>query len=295
MKLSVVLAVRNEEENLAACLTSIKGIADEIVIVDEYSVDKTVEIARRYGARIVEEPHHEIFHITKQKALDLAKGEWILQIDADEIITAELASEMKEIINSDSLNLDEITNRKFEDTKNKMKANLFRRHERAIEQRDGSIGTKHGEIVAFFIPRVNLFLGKPLIHAGVYPDAAIRLVKKGYAKFPAKSVHEQMEINGQVGWLFNDMLHNDSPTLFKYIKRLNRYTDLHASELKEKKAPRNMMYLFYYSIFKAKVKFLMLYFRYKGFQDGIRGFLWSAFSAWHFPIAYFKYWTGGEK
>ncbi len=285
IKLSIVLAVRNEELNLANCLDSIKGIADEIVIVDEYSTDRTVEIAKKYGARIYEEPHHEIFHITKQKALDLAKGEWILQLDADEIITPELREEIKEIVKmSDS----EINKRRIV---NKKKWNLFMRHERLVEQRDGSIGTKEGEIAAFFIPRVNLFLGKPLIHAGVYPDPAIRLVKKGKAHFGLKSVHDIMQIDGKVSWLVNDMLHNDSPTLSKYIMRLNRYTDLHATELSEKKAPKNILYFYYYCIFKAKMKFLSLYFRHKGFKDGLRGFLWSAFSAWHFPIAYFKYWT----
>lgn len=292
MKLSVVLAVRNEEANLASCLESIKSIADEIVVVDEHSTDKTMEIAKRFGARVYEEPHHEIFHITKQKAIDYAKGEWILQLDADEIITPALREEIKQIVNADNLDLDQIAQNKFADSKNKQKANLFRRHQKAIEQRDGAIGTKSGEITAFFIPRVNLFLGKPLVHAGVYPDAVIRLVKRGYAKFPAKSVHEQIEINGKVGWLLNDMMHNDSPTLSKYIMRLNRYTDLHAEELKERKAPRTVLYFYYYSIFKAKIKFLSLYIRHKGFQDGMRGFLWSAFSASHYPIAYFKYWTG---
>jgi glycosyltransferase involved in cell wall biosynthesis len=69
MKLSVILAVRNEEANLNSCLASIKDIADEIVVVDEYSTDRTVEIARKFGARIYREPHHQIFHITKQKAI----------------------------------------------------------------------------------------------------------------------------------------------------------------------------------------------------------------------------------
>ncbi len=294
IKLSVVLAVRNEEANLASCLSSIKDIADEIVIVDEYSTDKTIEIAKKFGSRVYEEPHHEIFHITKQKALDAAYGEWILQLDADEVITPALANEIKEIVNTDNLKIDEITNKKFEDPKNSKKANLFLRHQKIIEERDGPVNTKHGEISAFFIPRVNLFLGKPLVHAGVYPDAVIRLVRNGKAKFPAKSVHEQIEVNGKVSWLFNDMLHNDSPTLSKYIIRLNRYTDLHSEELKARKAPKNLFYLYYYAIFKAKVAFLMLYIRHKGFQDGIRGFLWSAFSVWHYPIAYFKYWTGGN-
>ncbi len=291
MKLSVVLAVRNEESNLASCLDSIKDIADEIVVVDEYSTDKTVEIAKKYGARVYEEPHHDIFHVTKQKALSLAKGEWILQLDADEIVSTELLNEIRQIVNSDNSEIFKLTEAKFMDPKNGKKSKLFLRHQKLIEQRDGTIGKEDIEISAFFIPRVNLFLGKPLIHAGVYPDAVIRLVKRGRAQFPAKSVHEQIQVNGKVSWLFSDMLHNDSPTLTKYIMRLNRYTDLHASELKERKAPKNILYFYYYCIFKAKIKFLSLYFRHKGYMDGVRGFLWSAFSAWHFPIAYFKYWT----
>ncbi|HWA52027.1 MAG TPA: glycosyltransferase family 2 protein [Patescibacteria group bacterium] len=292
MKLSVVLAVRNEEANLANCLESIKAIADEIVIVDEHSTDKTVEIAKKFKARVYEEPHHEIFHITKQKALDYAKGEWILQLDADEIITSELREEIEKIIKADNLELDEKTEAKFNDPKNSKKAKLFLRHQRILEQRDGSVDVMNGEIAAFFIPRVNLFLGKPLIHAGVYPDPAIRLVRKGKAHFGLKSVHDIMQIDGRVSWLFNDMLHNDSPTLNKYVMRLNRYTDLHAEELKEKHAPKNLLYLAYYSFYNFVIKFSTLWLRHKGYEDGIRGFLWSMFSAWHFPIAYFKYWTG---
>ncbi len=285
VKLSVVLATRNEEANLGACLQAVKDIADEIVVVDESSIDSTREIAKSFGAKVFKVQHNEIFHITKQKALDEATGDWILQLDADEVVTPALCDEIVEVIN---LSDGEILVRKILD---KRKWNLFKRHQNLIEQRDGTISRKTGEVVAFFIPRVNLFLGKPLVHAGVYPDAVIRLVKKGKAGFPMKSVHEQMWIDGEVSWLFNDLLHNDSPTLKKYLMRLNRYTDLNAKELLERKAPKNIIYFYYYSVVKAKLKFISLYIRHKGFMDGIQGFVWSFFSAWHFPIAYFKYWT----
>jgi len=277
-KISVVLAVRNEEANIGKCLDSVKDIADEIVIVDEYSTDKTVEIAKEYGARVILEPHHEIFHITKQKALDAATGNWILLLDADEVVTPELGKEIRETIE----------NGPIPGKLNK----LFERHQKLIEKRDGPIGEKTGEVVAYFIPRLNMFLGRPLIHAGVYPDPAIRLVRKGKAHFTGKSVHDIMKIKGEIGWLSNHMLHNDSPTLKRYFIRLNRYTDLHAGELKEKKVPKNLFYLiFVYSFFKPLYIFLNLFFRHKGFLDGISGFLWSMFSAMHYPIAYFKYWT----
>jgi len=278
-KLSIVLATRNEEENIGRCLASIINIAGEIIVVDEESTDKTVEIARKYGAKVFTEPHHEIFHITKQKALEKASGEWILQLDADEVVTPELATEIKLVINNSTLEIPP------------EKLRLFRRHQELIEKRDGKIGITGGDIVGYFIPRRNMFLGKPLIHAGVYPDGVIRLVKRGFAHFPQKSVHEQIELNGGVAWLSGDLLHYDSPTLKRYLARLNRYTDLQAEELSDNGVSKGLIGFFQYTIYKPLYTFVNLYFRHLGFLDGVRGFLWSFFSASHFPIAYFKYIT----
>ncbi len=283
MKLSVVLATRNEEENIARCLESVKSIANEIIVFDEYSTDKTAEIAKKLGAKVYLEEHHDIFHITKQKALEKAKGEWILQLDADEVVTPELAKEITQKIQTEKNQ----KNKTIESSKLK----LFERHQKLIEERDGKIGKDTGEIVGYFLPRRNMFLGRPLIHAGVYPDGVIRLVKNGYAWFPQKSVHEQIQLNGKVGWLNGDLLHYDSPTLKRYVSRLNRYTDLHAHELKAKKVSKSVFGFIQYTIYKPLYTFVILYFRHLGFLDGVNGFLWSFFSALHFPIAYFKYVT----
>ena len=175
----------------------------------------------------------------------------------------------------------------LQDLARRLRVELARR---LVEQRDGRIGKSSDETVAFFIPRRNIFLGEALIHAGVYPDGVIRLIKRGKAKFPAKSVHELMEINGRVAWLFNDLEHHDSPTIKRYIERANRYTDLTAAEFKDKHTPINVFYLLIYSLVKPLFVFLKLYIRHRGYLDGIRGFIWSLFSALHFPIAYFKYW-----
>ncbi len=287
-KLSVALAVRNEEENLARCLDSVKGIADEIVIFDEYSTDNTVEIARSYGAKVFEEPHHEIFHITKQKAIEKCTGDWILQLDADEVVTPELAREIRDVIEMSDREI------KLRKPSNQKKWNLFMRHQKVVEERDGKIGEETGEVVAFFFPRLNMFLGKPLIHAGVYPDAAIRLIKKDKAFLPAKDVHEQMVIKGEVSWLFSDLEHYDSPNLSRYLWRSNRYSSLLADEFEQKKLTKSIIVLFFYSTIKPIYEFLVYFIRHKGFLDGIPGFLWSAFSALRFPIAYFKYYTRGS-
>ena len=281
--LSVVLATRNEEENVGRCLGSVKGIADEIIVVDEYSTDKTREIAKSLGAKVFLEPHHDIFHITKQRALEKATCDWVLQLDADEVVTQKLAKEIKLVISDQSLVI------------RPEKQKLFLRHQKLIEKRDGGIGRSTGETIGYFIPRRNMFLGKPLIYAGVYPDGVIRLVKKEKASWPQKSVHEQINLDGEVSWLSSDLLHYDSPTFERYLSRLNRYTDLKKEEFEQEKLSKNVSVLFFYSFAKPTLVFLNLYVRHKGFLDGMRGFIWSLFSALHFAIAYFKYWTEGRK
>lgn len=288
-KLSVVLATRNEEKNIGPCLESVKDIADEIVVVDEESTDKTVSIAKSYGARIYTVKHEPIFHVTKQKALDFARGDWILQLDADERVTPQLAKEIREVVEMD---YKELMGRRIGEPQ---RLKLFKKHQQLLEQRDGKIGRETGEIVAFFVPRLNFFLGKPLVHAGAYPDASIRLVKKDRAHFPAKSVHEIIHVDGEVAWLYNDLEHQDSPTFTRYIERMNRYTDLRARELMEKGVPKNILTFINYSFYKPSATFLNLYLRHKGFLDGMRGFIWSLFSSLHHPIAYFKYWQEGKK
>ncbi|MFC1625080.1 glycosyltransferase, partial [Patescibacteria group bacterium] len=93
-KLSVVLSTYNEEKNIGDCIKSFKGIADEIIVFDESSTDKTRIIASKLGAEVTKVKHEAIFHKTKQKAIDKATGEWILQMDADERITPELSKEI---------------------------------------------------------------------------------------------------------------------------------------------------------------------------------------------------------
>lgn len=102
MKLSVVLATFNEEENIGNCLDSVNAWCNEIVVVDGFSTDKTREIAKTYGARVVKTKNVSIFHINKQKAIDLARGDWILQLDADELVTDELKKEIDGIINNNN-------------------------------------------------------------------------------------------------------------------------------------------------------------------------------------------------
>ncbi len=92
--LSVILITRNEEANLADCLASLEGIAQQIVVVDTNSSDGTLEIARAHGAVISQPADWPGFGPQKNRALDLATGEWVLSLDADERLTPALRSEI---------------------------------------------------------------------------------------------------------------------------------------------------------------------------------------------------------
>jgi glycosyltransferase involved in cell wall biosynthesis len=99
-RLSVVIAVKNEEKNIRDCLEGVKW-ADEIVIVDDVSSDKTVEISRGYTQNIFFDDSHGNFHKNKNLGLDKALGDWILSLDADERVTVELAAEIRDAIIKD--------------------------------------------------------------------------------------------------------------------------------------------------------------------------------------------------
>lgn len=284
-KLSVALATYNEEANLAQCLESIRQLADEIIIVDGSSTDKTVEIAEKFNAKVLIKDNPPIFHINKQKALELCQNEWILQLDADEVVSPDLASEIKEII---KMNQDQINNRKLEGRDIK----LFCRHQKLLEQRDGGYGVENGDIVAFFIPRKNNFLGKFLRYGGTYPDGVIRLVKNQKAIFPCKSVHEQITIDGRVSWLKNSLFHYDSPTLSRYHLRASRYINLKVQEFRDINVKINTKNFIYYVFYKPLQVFLMMIFRHKGILDGWRGVTFAFFSGLHYPIAYLIYLKG---
>jgi glycosyltransferase involved in cell wall biosynthesis len=281
-KISVVLATFNEESNIKDCLESVKGFADEIVIVDGTSTDRTVEIAREYTDKITVRENPPIFHINKQMAIEKAKNPWILQMDADERITPALAKEIVKVTEMSDQELEEYES-KLPDRK------LFLRHQRLIEERDGRVGDAEGQFSAFFIPRRNYFLGKYLKYGGTYPDPAIRLIRKGKAFLPAKDVHEQMSVEGRVGWLQNYMLHIDSPTFSRYLERNNRYINLITREMKEKKTPKSLGNFISYMVIKPIWWFGWTLTRYKGLLDGFQGIIFSFFSALRFPRAYFRY------
>ncbi|GAB7140139.1 beta 1,4 glucosyltransferase [Deferribacterales bacterium RsTz2092] len=97
MSLSVAIMSFNEEHNIGRCLATVKDIADEIVVVDSLSTDRTIEIAKSYGAKVYSEPFKG--HVAQQNSsLDKCTSDWVLFIDCDEAVSPELAVSIKQAI-----------------------------------------------------------------------------------------------------------------------------------------------------------------------------------------------------
>jgi glycosyltransferase involved in cell wall biosynthesis len=261
--ISVVLATHNEEKNLPKCLDSVRDLTDEIIVVDGSSTDKTVQIARKYGAKVIVTENLPNFHINKQKAIELATKDWILQLDADERVSPELREEIKKSIENCPL------------------------------RREASKLKNENCLNGYWMPRKNWFLGRFLMKGGQYPDYTLRLYRRGKGRLPQVHVHEQAEVVGKVGYLNHALLHYPYENFASYLEKWNRYNSLLASQIKEKVKNRSFfirpVYAVGYLIVKPAHWFLTTYIRHKGFMDSWPGFIFSLFSALRFPVSYIKY------
>ena len=110
--ISAIIITHNEEKNLRACLQSLE-FCHEVVIVDRDSSDRTQAVASEFNARFYSRPDWKGFGIQKQRCLELAKGDWIVSLDADERIPGNLAREILSVINSEHLNAFRIKRQTF--------------------------------------------------------------------------------------------------------------------------------------------------------------------------------------
>lgn len=252
--LSIAIATRNEEENIEKCLRSLNDWVTEIVVVDGASEDKTEEICQKFKVRLLKEKNEKMFHLNKQKAIEACKGDWILQLDADEIVSKDLREEITHVINSSTTT------------------------------------HKSQPVNGYWIPRRNFFLGRFLKKGGQYPDYTLRLYRRNKGRLPCKSVHEQAQVDGKTSYLKNPLLHYPYPDFSHYLDHFNLYTTIAADELKEKNVSFSFYNFILYFIIKPKFWFVLTFLRHKGYIDGFSGFVFSLFSALRFPVSFVKYW-----
>jgi glycosyltransferase involved in cell wall biosynthesis len=184
--LSVCIITHNEEANIGRTLDSVKGIADEMIVVDSGSKDRTVELARARGARVFVE-EWQGFSKQKNAAMAKASGDWILSLDADEEVSLELAASIQALLKS---------------------------------------GGTAPEFAGYMVGRKNIYLNRWLKRSGYYPDRKLRLVRRWMGEFEDRAVHESMHSTGKIGRLNGDLIHHAYATLESFIEHANRYSSL---------------------------------------------------------------------
>ncbi|GAB3199011.1 glycosyltransferase involved in cell wall biosynthesis [Pontibacter aydingkolensis] len=167
VKLSVTIITFNEEQNIERCLKSVKGVADEVIVVDSLSTDKTKEICLSYGVTFVERPFTSMID-QKNYSLSLATHRHVLSLDADESLTAELRQSVLKVKNNwtaDGYKLNRLTNYRGQWIKHSgwypdRKLRLFDRtkahwggqnpHDKVIPEPDAKIENLKGDMLHYY-------------------------------------------------------------------------------------------------------------------------------------------------
>jgi len=245
--LSVAIVTLNEEQNLPRTLASVQW-ADEIIVVDSGSTDRTVEIARSFGAKVIARPWPG-FAAQKNFAIAQCGGAWVLTLDADEELTPELQQEIRALLQSQP----------------------------AAD--------------AFYLRRRNLFLGRWVKHGGFYPDAKLRLFRRGAAQFEDRPVHETITFTGPTATLQGDLIHHAYLTLATYIEHMDRYSTLGAEILVSRgRTSRNPLAFVWNVVLVPAISFKWNYFFRGGFLDGREGLLLHLYQAVYTSWKYAKAW-----
>ena len=269
LPITTIVPTQNEEANIRACLESVTW-ADEIFVVDSCSIDRTIAIASQYTNKIYEFNYNGGWPKKKNWALDNLpiKNEWVLLLDADERATPALREEIIALLRD---------------------PNGF----------DG-----------FYINRRLIFLRKWIKHCGWYPSWNLRLFKHKLGRFEKLNVevpntgdvevHEHVVLQGRVGYLKNDLLHEDFKSIYHFIERHNRYStweaqmhynmftgtlgDFHigasllGNPLQRKRLIKK---LWVHLPFRPILRFVWMYLLRLGFLDGHAGFIFCVLMSLH--------------
>lgn len=193
--LSVVIHTKNSASTLQECLDSVK-FASEVIIIDMESTDDTKKIAEKNNVRFIPIKDEGYGYADPMRNFGLSKAtqEWILVVDSDERVSPGLEEWIRDF----------------------------------IEQRD-----QKEPAVAYRVPRLNSIFGQEIHHSGWWPDYQVRFFKKGFVEWEAK-IHSVPNVQGRIIDLPDNskvaLLHDNYPTVEKFIERMNRYTSVTAKE-----------------------------------------------------------------
>jgi len=256
-KISVIILTKNEEPVVKDCLESVKW-ADEIVVVDHGSTDKTLEIVKKFGVKkIVRAPENSNFSDRRNSGAEEASGEWLLYVDADEKTTPDLREEILEVI---------------------------QRYNNA---------TMKQSFPAYAIPRKNIRLTKILYHGGWWPDYVLRLMKKDRLIGWEGELHEQPKISGEVGKLKEAFVHFSHRGSFEHkLQNTINWSKIEAQKMYEADHPPMNTLRFLSAMGREFYKRMV---KYQAWRDGTEGIVEAFYQVFSVFISYARLWEMQQK
>jgi glycosyltransferase involved in cell wall biosynthesis len=231
------------------------------------------------------------FAAQKNSAIDKASGDWVLLLDADEEIEADLAANIASLLTASRFASKE--DDELEKMRDKLEKNpdgwnadtdALELQMAEEEGRPSGFKTFGPREAGLRIPRKNLFLGRWIKHGGFWPDRKLRLFRRGSGHVDERAVHETVKVEGPTGTLKGALIHHAYPTLSSYIEHMNRYSSLGA----EMAGPRGFNLINIY--IRPQLTFFYNYFLRLGFLDGREGLLLHLYHAVYVSWKYAKAW-----
>ena len=234
--ISAVIITYNEEHIIARSIDSLRRVVDEVIVIDSFSTDRTIEICKEKGAVVLQNKFVG-YKTQKNFAVSKAKYEWILSIDADEVLSNELI---------DSL-LKWRKNHKF----------------------SNDVSSQPSLPAGYFVSRRTDYCGKWVNFGGWYPDKKLRLFNRNVGQWSGRNVHEVVKIKEgfSTSFLKGDLLHYSINEPAELLRKLYTYSEMGARFMNEEGRSTSLIEAIYRSAFRwLRQTFFQL-----GFLDGMLG------------------------
>ena len=241
LPVSICILAYNEELEISDCIHSCLGWAEEIVVLDAESTDRTLHIVKElahehHEIQYFQAPNTKFFDANKMLIFEKATGNWLFYLDADERMTPELWQEIQVSITDSPYN-------------------------------------------GFSVGRKNFFLGKWMQHGGMYPEKQPRLFRKGHGSFKnPEALHEPLIIDGSVGDLTQNFLHYSYRSVKVFMAKQAKYTEVQAENWQKEGLSWTLNNHIKYGLIRPFARFVQKYFVLAGWRDGFLGFFaaWMA-------------------